>query len=88
MLAIPFLALAPDRLQRAGVKVLLAILIAGLEIVQLWIPARCSDKWDVFWGWSGLLTSWAAVEMVAAIWRKIFGSNAGTGVAGGKIPVS
>jgi hypothetical protein len=53
MLAIPFLALAPGRLQRAG-----------------------------------LLTSWAAVEMVAAIWRKMFGSNAGIRVAGGKIPVS
>jgi hypothetical protein len=85
MLAIPFLAIAPGRLHRAGAMVLLAILIAGLEIVQLWIPTRCSDKWDVFLGWAGLLTSWAAVELVAAIWRKIFSSNAVVNVAGAEI---
>lgn len=32
MLAIPFLAIAPGRLHRAGATVLLAILVAGLEI--------------------------------------------------------
>jgi hypothetical protein len=78
MLAIPFLAVAPGRLHRTCVVFSLAILVAGLEIVQLWIPTRCSDKWDVFWGWSGLLTSWVAVELVEAIWRKMFSSNAGT----------
>jgi len=85
MLAIPFLAIAPGRLHRAGATVLLAILVAGLEIIQLWIPTRYSDKWDVFWGWSGLLTSWAAVEMVAAIWLKLFGSNTAANVAGAEI---
>jgi hypothetical protein len=84
MLAIPFLALAPGRLHRAGVTVLLAILIAGLEIVQLWIPTRCSDKWDIFWGWSGLMASWVAVETFQATWRKMFGLKAVTGVAGRK----
>jgi len=85
MLAIPFLTIAPGRLHRAGATVLLAILVAGLEIIQLWIPTRYSDKWDVFWGWSGLLTSWAAVEMVAAIWLKLFGSNTAANVAGAEI---
>jgi hypothetical protein len=84
MLAIPFLAVAPGRLHRTCVVFSLAILVAGLEIVQLWIPMRCSDKWDVFWGWSGLLTSWVAVELVEAIWRKMFSSNAGTALTGRK----
>jgi hypothetical protein len=44
LLAISFLAFAPDRLQQACVTASLGLLVAGLEIVQLWIPTRCSHK--------------------------------------------
>jgi hypothetical protein len=71
LLAISFLAIAKDRWQRTGVTISLALLVAGLEIVQLWIPSRVADKWDIFWGCAGLVTSWAAFEVMLLLLRKI-----------------
>jgi hypothetical protein len=69
MLAIPFLAFAPGLLNRACVTASLAIFVAALEIFQIWIPTRSADEWDVFWGWSGLLTSWAVFEATQLMLR-------------------
>jgi len=67
LLALPFLLCARHGWQRAWVVAGLAVLIAALEIVQLWIPSRVADKWDVFWGCSGLLASWSAIELIPRI---------------------
>jgi len=69
MLSIPFLMVAPGRLERACVTTSLAILVAAMEIIQIWIPTRVADEWDIFWGWSGLLASWAAFEVMHLMLR-------------------
>lgn len=89
LLAMPFLMLSPRVLQRALVTASLAILVASMEIAQIWIPTRFADGWDIFWGWSGLLASWAAFEVVSLILRPTGGlivGQPGCSSAGGPDP--
>jgi hypothetical protein len=64
MLAIPFLIITPKFLQRVCIIVLLALLIDSLEMIQVWIPTRFADLWDIFWGWTGILAVWGIFEAV------------------------
>lgn len=71
-LAVPFLVITPNIVGRACVVASLAALVAALEIIQLWIPTRSADLWDIFWGWSGLLTAWAIFEIVNRLGLSLF----------------
>ena len=64
LVALPFLLPMPSRASRIKVAISLALLIATLELIQNWIPARSPDLWDVFWAWLGLLASLMLVELV------------------------
>jgi hypothetical protein len=76
MLAIPFLIITPKFLQRACIIVLLAMLVDSLELVQLFIPTRYAEGWDIFWGWAGLLAAWGIFEAVIKFTPETSAQNA------------
>lgn len=78
MLAVPFLMVTPGTLRRARVAVLLVVFVAALEFVQIWIPTRFADLWDIFWGGAGILAVWGIFEAVI----KFRPSASAQGVAG------
>ena len=65
ILALPFLALVSGTRNRLRVSLVLVSLVALMEVVQLWIPTRHSDVWDVIYGGSGILTVQAVFELYA-----------------------
>lgn len=76
MLAIPFLIITPQFLQRACIIALLALLVDSLELVQLFIPTRYADMGDIFWGWAGLLAAWGIFEAVIKFTPETSAQNA------------
>jgi hypothetical protein len=58
VLATPFLLMASTFRRQMGVVGLLALLILAFELLQLRLPARSCDPWDIAYGWAGLLIAW------------------------------
>jgi hypothetical protein len=48
---------------RLRVSLVLILLVASMEVVQLGIPTRHSDLWDVFWGGAGIFAVQAVFEL-------------------------
>jgi hypothetical protein len=63
LLALPFMAVCSGLRNRLRVSLVLILLVASMEVVQLGIPTRHSDLWDVFWGGAGIFAVQAVFEL-------------------------
>jgi hypothetical protein len=78
MLAVPFLMVTTGALRRACVAALLVVFVALLELVQLWIPTRVADLWDIVWGGAGILAVWGIFEAVRKL-KLVTSAQSGAG---------
>jgi hypothetical protein len=70
LIALPFLILASSRVRRFQIAGALALLVALLEVLQNWIPARSPDVWDVVWASLGLLAALAGAELLTWVFTQ------------------
>jgi hypothetical protein len=67
VLALTFLAIAPNVRRQAQVVLGLFGLIASMEVIQFWIPKRTCDPGDIFWGWLGVSVAWGICGIFCVI---------------------
>lgn len=75
LIALPFLLLMPSRTSRIRIVIALTSLVATLELIQNWIPARSPDIGDVFWAGLGLLAALILVELGHLVRHKLKSSR-------------
>lgn len=64
LMGVPFFMLTSGFRRQMGIIAVLSLFIASLEIIQLAIPTRHCDVWDIFWGSMGVIVAWAVCEVI------------------------
>jgi VanZ family protein len=64
------------------------VMVAAMEIAQLWIPTRHFDWEDMYWGWAGALSARFALDTARRVRRWVLGWASAVRGRSGAIPFS